>query len=83
MAEQGVGSPPSCRLLYWNGSEFVPVKNASGLGVAGNKFNPTEFDEVRTTKLRLEIASDGRLSTGILEWKVYDSGGSPTFPPSP
>jgi len=78
---QGVGAPKSCRLLYWNGNEFVPVKNASGLGVAGSQFNTTTFDEVRTTKLRLEIDSDGRLSTGILEWKVYDSGNSPTFPP--
>jgi uncharacterized protein len=79
---QGVGAPKACRLLYWNGTEFVPVPNASGLGVTGNKFNTTTFDEVQTTKLRLEIVSDGRLSTGILEWKVYDSGKSPDFPPS-
>ncbi len=79
---QGVGAPKASRLLYWNGSEFVPVTNASGLGVAGDKFNTTTFDEVRTTKLRLEIVSDGRLSTGILEWKVYGSGHSPDFPPS-
>ena len=37
---------------------------------------------VRTSKLRLEIDSDGTNSTGILEWKVYDSGDSPKFPPS-
>jgi uncharacterized protein len=79
---RGIGAPKSCRLLYWNGSEFVPVKNATGLGVAGNTFNTTTFDEVRTSKLRLEIVSDGRLSTGILEWKVYDAGDSPSFPPS-
>ena len=60
---------------------MTPVPNASGLGVAGNQFNPTTFDAVRTTKLRLEIVSDGRLSTGILEWKVMDSGKSPDFPP--
>jgi DUF1680 family protein len=79
---RGVGAPKSCRLLYWNGSEFVPVANPSGLGVSGNTFNTTTFDEVTTTRLRLEITSDGRLSTGILEWKVYDSGKSPAFPPS-
>ncbi len=78
---QGVGAPRSCRLLYWNGSEFIPVPNPRGLGVAGNVYNPTAFDEVRTDKLRLEIVSDGRLSTGILNWKVYDSGQSPAFPP--
>ena len=39
-------------------TQFVPVPNASGLGVAGDQFNTTTFDEVRTSKLRLEI--DGR-----------------------
>ncbi|HEY9509637.1 MAG TPA: beta-L-arabinofuranosidase domain-containing protein, partial [Verrucomicrobiae bacterium] len=79
---QGVGAPKACRLLYWDGGKFTPVSNAKGLGVAGNIFNATTFDEVRTTKLKLEIDSDGTLSTGILEWKVYDSGHSPDFPPS-
>lgn len=79
---QGVRLPTACRLLHWNGTEFVPVPNASGLGVAGDQFNTTTFDEVRTSKLRLEIDGDGRFSTGLLEWKVYDSGNSPEFPPS-
>jgi DUF1680 family protein len=82
MDGQGVGAPKACRVLYWEGTNFVPVANATGLGVAGNTFNSTSFDEVRTSKLRLEIDSDGTLSTGILEWKVYDSGNSPIFPPS-
>ncbi len=34
-----------------------------------------------TSKLRLEIDSNDTFSTGILEWKVYDSGKSPDFPP--
>ena len=78
---QGVGAPKSCRLLYWDGVSFLPVEGASGLGVAGNTFNTTSFNPVRTTTLRLEIVSDGELSTGLLEWKVYDSGKSPIFPP--
>jgi uncharacterized protein len=79
---QGVGAPKACRLLYWDGKAFVPVANPSGLGVEGSKFNTTTFGEVSTSKLRLEIDSDGTLSTGILEWKVYDSGKSPEFPPT-
>lgn len=77
----GVRLPKAHRLLYWDGKEFVPVKNAEGLGVEGNRYNTTTFEEVRTTKLRLEIDSDGQYSTGILEWKVYDSGRSPAFAP--
>ncbi len=79
---QGVRLPKACRLLYWTGAEFVHVPNPSGLGVAGDQFNVTTFDEIRTTKLRLEIDSDGQFSTGLLEWKVFDSGNSPEFPPS-
>src|SRR6185437_13645394 len=47
-----------------------------------NAYNTTTFDEVRTTKLRLEIDPDDGHSTGILEWKVYDSGKSPILPPA-
>ena len=79
---QGVRLPKACRLLYWDGNAFVPVENASGLGVAENQYNTTTFDEVSTSKLQLEIDSDGEFSTGILEWKVYDSGKSPEFPPT-
>ena len=71
---QGVRLPAGCRLKYWNGAEFVPVQNASGLGVAGDRFNVTTFDEVTTTKLRLEMDSDAQFSTGVLEWRVLDSG---------
>jgi DUF1680 family protein len=79
---QGVHLPKASQLKYWDGKEFVTVANASGLGVEGDKFNTTTFNEVTTSKLRLEIVSDGEFSTGVLEWKVYDSGKSPDFPPS-
>jgi DUF1680 family protein len=79
---QGVRLPKESRLKYWDGNEFVPVKNASGLGVEGDKFNGTTFEEVTTSKLRLEMDGDGEFSTGILEWRVLDSGKSPDFPPS-
>ncbi|MBN1506807.1 MAG: glycoside hydrolase family 127 protein [Sedimentisphaerales bacterium] len=77
----GVNVPKACRLLYWKDGAFVPVNNPSGLGVARNQYNTTTFDEVLTSKLRLEIDSNDTFSTGILEWKVYDSGKSPDFPP--
>ncbi len=81
MDRGGVGAPASYRILYWDGSAFVPVANASGLGLVSDKYNTTSFDEVHTTKLRVEIVSDGTHSTGILQWKVYNSGDLPAFPP--
>ena len=78
---RGVRLPKACRLTYWDGDRFVPVANPSGLGLAANKYNATTFDEVRSTMLRLELESNGASSTGVLEWKVYDSGKSPNFAP--
>ncbi|MHC4439714.1 MAG: glycoside hydrolase family 127 protein, partial [Planctomycetota bacterium] len=78
---RGVRLPESYELLYWNGKDFVPVRNPSSLGVEEHKYNTTTFDAVRTSRLRLEIDSNENYSTGILEWKVYDTGRSPDFPP--
>lgn len=78
---QGVRLPKAARLKFWDGTEFVPVQNPNGLGVAGDRFNVTTFDEVTTSKLRIEMDGDGSFSTGILEWRVLDSGRSPDFPP--
>ncbi|MFC1601607.1 family 78 glycoside hydrolase catalytic domain [Candidatus Sumerlaeota bacterium] len=76
----GVRLPKASRLLYWDGKAFIPVKNPVGLGVEGNKYNATTFEEITTSKLKLEFDS-GAASTGILEFKVYDAGKSPKFPP--
>jgi uncharacterized protein len=78
---QGIYAPTNCWLQYWNGSTFVNVANPVGLGVVLNKYNTTTFTAVTTTKLRLYFASDASHSTGIIQWKVYDTGASANFPP--
>jgi hypothetical protein len=81
---QGIRTPGKCELKYWNGTDFVPVGDAQGLGVRRNRFNVTTFSEVTTSKLRLEFepAAKGlNFSTGILQWRVFDSGSSPEFAP--
>ena len=77
----GVRLPVACRLKCWNGNSFVDVPGAVGLGLEANRFNLTTFPELKTTKLRLEMDS-GKESTGVLEWRVYDSGKSPNFAPT-
>ncbi len=78
---RGVRLPKACRLQYWDGKQFVAVPGASGPGLEANKYNTTTFPEITTSRLRLEIDGNESSSTGILEWKVYDSGKSPDFPP--
>lgn len=76
----GVRPPKAARVLYWDGKAFKPVKSPVGLGLEVDKYNPTTFKAVTTSKLKLEFDSNGQ-STGVLEFKVYDAGESPTLPP--
>ncbi len=73
--------PQSYRILYWNGSDFVPVNHPQGLGVAADAFNATTFEAVNTSKLRLEVAVEKGAPAGILEWRVYNVGAVPALPP--
>ena len=77
----GVRLPVACRLKYWDGTAFAPVSGASGLGLEANRFNTTTFQAVTTAKLRLEFDSNGKSSTGLLEWRVFDTGQSANFAP--
>ena len=78
---QGVRLPKACRVKFWDGNNFVEMTNASGLGAAADKVNVTTFPEITTPKLRLEMDGSENFSTGVLEWRVLDSGKSPDFPP--
>ncbi len=73
--------PEAYRIKYWDGNNFVEVKNASGLGLVNNQLNTTTFEEVKTTRLRLELDSADRASVTLLEWIVYPSENSPAHPP--
>jgi len=75
---QGVRLPKACRLLAWDGKAFMPVVD---VGVAAGRYNTATFKEVLTTKLRLEFDGREKFSTGIIEWKVYDTGKTAKFPP--
>jgi len=73
--------PESYRILYWNGSDFVPVDRAEGLGAKPDTFNTTTFAPVETSKLRLEVALHQAMPAGILEWRVFNHGTVPELPP--
>jgi beta-xylosidase len=72
--DQGIDLPASCALQYWNGSQYVSVQLQSTCGVSGNVENVNTFaSPVNTTRLRLQITSRTGLSTGVLEWKAFQS----------
>ncbi|MDP1027752.1 glycoside hydrolase family 127 protein [Sphingomonas sp. KR1UV-12] len=79
---QGIALPRTARLLYWNGSDFVPVRNPRGGGLAADRFNRIGFDPVTTTRLKLEMQGDGEKSVGILQWRVWNVGPVPVFAPA-
>ena len=77
----GIQTPESYRILYWNGTGYLPVKQPQGLGLAPDTFNATGFEPVRTSKLRLEVVPQKGHPAGILEWKVLNYGSAPELPP--
>lgn len=77
----GIDVPSSYKIKYWNGSSWVEVSNASGLGNAANQYNSTSFNPITTNAIMIEMNSNGSYSTGILEWKVYgEEAGSVNTP---
>ena len=73
--------PEAYKVTYWDGNNYVPVKNTKGLGLENNKLNTTTFDEVKTTRLRVELDSADRASATMLEWIVFKSPNSPAIAP--
>lgn len=73
--------PQAYRLKYWDGKEYVPVKNPVGYTFANNQYNPTKFDEVTTTSIRLELDSVERFMSTLLEWKALKTLNSPEVAP--
>jgi len=78
---RGMQVPQSYRILYWNGNDFVPVKEPAGFGVVADAFNSTTFTPVKTNKLRLEMILQKDQPAGILEWRVSNFGPVPSLPP--
>ncbi|MCF3108148.1 glycoside hydrolase family 127 protein [Niabella sp. CC-SYL272] len=72
--------PAAYRIQYWNGKGFVPVKNVTGLGLKNDVFNHSRFDEIKTTRLRLEIDAAYRQVPSLQEWVVYQVEGA-AYPP--
>lgn len=66
----GVRVPALWRILYKDGTEWKPVENTGGYGVAKDQYNRVTFKPVSTTGLRLEVTAQPTFSAGIQEWKV-------------
>lgn len=79
--QRGVRLPASSRLLAWLDGDWRPVPGAGELGRTRNAWHRLDFPAVRTDRLRLELTGDGEYSTGIIRWRVYDSGATPNFAP--
>jgi len=62
--------PQSWRILYKEGSRWIPVYTADAYSVKKDVYNKVVFEAVRTDALRLEIQSQPGFAGGIQEWKV-------------
>ena len=80
--ENSLKLPHAYRIKYWNGSDFVPVNNPSGLGLRSSEYNRTGFDDVKTTILRpgALIHQTGFRWESRNGWS-FQAPGSPNHPP--
>ncbi len=72
--------PAEYHITYWNGKSFIPVSNASASSPENNTFNTVSFDEIETSRIRLEVDSAVLFIANVLEWKVYQAEDSPDHP---
>lgn len=72
--------PAEYRITYWDGKSFIPVSNASASSPEINTFNTVSFDEIETSRIRLEVDSAVLFTANVLEWKVYQAKDSPDHP---
>ena len=79
--EGSLALPRAYSVSWWNGSDFVPVTGANGLGLVAGEYNTTTFDEVETTRLRLDVESAQQIRQSLLEWKVLQAPGARNLTP--
>ncbi len=66
----GCRIPPSYKIYYKKGEEWVPVTTTGAPEIAKDKFNVMKFEPVTTTALKMEVQLPEKHSTGIHEWMV-------------
>ncbi len=66
----GCRVPDSWQLLYRDGEQWKPVEASLPYGTERDRFNRVTFAPVTTGALRLEVQSQQRFASGILEWRV-------------
>ncbi len=79
--KEGFPLPLAYRISYWDGQEYVPVRNPQGLGLENARFNTTTFESVMTNKLRIDVDSAASLVANVVEWKVYPAPGAAPVAP--
>ncbi len=73
--------PNTYWIKYWDGHDFVTIKKIAISDMIENQMNVVNFDEIKTTKLRIEVDTALLFPANILEWEVYQASGSPDYPP--
>jgi uncharacterized protein len=73
--------PDNYLVSYWDGNNFVDLKNVSRQDMGNDRFDTIYFSEIQTTKIRIEAESGLMFPANILEWEVYQLLGSQDHPP--
>ena len=67
----GCRVPKSWRILYLENGVWKPVHAPAGFKTTKDAWNEVQFEPVKTTALRLEMAFQDGVSGGVYEWEVF------------
>jgi len=70
----GCRVPQSWRVLYLDGGNWKAVENPSEYGTKKDAYNHVSFKPVSTKALRIEVKSQDKMCSGILNWRIPVSG---------
>ncbi|HEV7609172.1 MAG TPA: beta-L-arabinofuranosidase domain-containing protein, partial [Steroidobacteraceae bacterium] len=76
-----IALPSDFELQFWDGREFVAVRNLQASAIEANRFNVARFAAERTRKLRLRFSGNGKKSAGVIQWRVWSAGDVPALAP--
>jgi DUF1680 family protein len=76
-----IALPASFDLQFWDGRDFVAVRNLQAPVIEANRFNVARFAAERTRKLRLRFSGNGKKSAGVIQWRVWSAGDVPALAP--
>jgi len=73
--------PEDLKISYWDGTEYLPLEGLNDTIAFTNRVNEITFNDISTSKIRIESDSVIFLPANVIEWEVIQTPGTAGHPP--